>query len=533
MLAADGSLAPAGVVGELWIGGEAVSDGYIGRDDDTAAAFRPDPFAETGRIYRTGDRAHFDADGTLGFHGRRDRQVKLRGFRLDLRHIERVLERVPTVGRALAQVVDAGTPTARLVAWVTGAEGRAPPDPTVLRRTIEPHLPAHMLPALVPTLQFPRTPGGKIDLAALPPPAQTPPAPTGANTDDTAQADSTTLAIAALMARTLNLGSVAPDDRFHDLGGHSLLAVQLIGRIEETLGHRLGAGDLHRNPTPRALAAAVNAVRTGPRFILPIQPMGNNPPLFGVHVLGRNEQHFRPLAAELGPDHPVFGLTVGPPAPETPVGVEATARCYFEDIQRYHPDGPLSFAAVSLASYFAFDLVQQLVAAGREVTMLTLFDAEGPGGRARLHGAARLRTHLAQMRSRGLSYVRDHAAHRIVTLRTRLGSLTYPDARPGAHSVQGPSAADEPSAVIGAFIEANVRAVGAYEAKPLTVPITIFRAGADIFDSPDSTRDGLGWASVASAGFRVIDVPGDHLSILQQPNVAVLAGHMARVMRKG
>lgn len=519
VLAADGALAPLGAAGDLWIGGVAVSDGYIGREDQTAAAFRPDPFTGTGRIYRTGDRARWRDDGTLAFLGRRDRQVKLRGFRIDLRHIERVLEQDSAVGRAMAMVVDQGTPAARLVAWVTGADGATPPDAADLSRRTQGHLPPHMMPAVVAIDRFPRTPGGKVDLRALPRPALA----TLRHGDDTPP-DAATTAICGLMAQTLGVAQVGPDDSFHDLGGHSLLAVQLIGRIEAVLGHRLGVGDLHRNPSPRSLAAVLSKAQSGPRYIIPIQPMGSRPPLFGVHVLGRNEEFYRPLAQRLGHDQPVLGLTVGLLTDDTPTGVTETAARYFEEIQRHYPKGPVSLAAVSLGSYIAYELARQLVAAGREVRLLALFDAEGPGGRAKIRGLARLRAHLRRSRHEGFGYGLHLLSNKVANISNRLqrARLRRLTAKGGAAPL-----------TIGSFVAANEMAVQAYDAPPTQVPLTIFRAASDVFDSPDCADDGLGWAKVALAGFQVIDVPGDHLSILQSPNVSVLANHVARALNKG
>ncbi len=520
VLAADGSLAPMGATGDLWIGGPAVSDGYIGRPEENAAAFQPDRFTGQGRIYRTGDRASWRSDETLAFLGRQDRQVKLRGFRLDLRQIERVLEQDSSVGRALARVLDQGTPQARLVAWATGADGQAPPDPGPLRKAAARSLPGHMVPHIMVLDSFPRTPGGKIDTAALP----VPQADTAlADAETGAEADETTQRIARLMARTLGLDQIAPDDDFHDLGGHSLQAVRLIGQIEAELGHRFGIGDLHRNPTPRQLAATLADAHTGPRYIVPVQPKGSLPPLFGVHVLGRNEEYYRPLAAALGPDQPVLGLTVGLLTQDTPIGVEATARCYFDDIQRHYPTGPISLAAVSLGSYIAFDLARQLVNAGREVRMIALFDAEGPGGRSRLRGLARLLVHVRRLRGEGAGYLLHLISNRLTDLRNRVEK-----ARVKTASAKGEAA----PLTIGTFVAANELAVQAYEAQPITRPLTIFRAMENVFDSPESSRDGLGWSPVAQAGFEVIDSPGGHLTMLAPPHVALLAQHMAQRMAR-
>lgn len=518
ILAADGSLAPRGANGDLWIGGPAVSDGYIGREDQTAQSFRPDRFVGNGRMYRSGDRARWRTDDTLCFLGRRDRQVKLRGFRIDLRHVERVLEKDASVGRAVARVHDMGTPTARLLAWVTGAEGLDLPDAAALRKSVARLLPPHMLPTIVAVEDLPRTPGGKVDVAALPVPE-----PQQASVGDAAIADPETRKIASLMAQTLGLAAVGPDDSFHDLGGHSLMAVQLVGQIEAALGLRLGVGDLHRNPTPRSLADAIRVAQVGPRYIIPVQPQGSLPPLFGVHVLGRNEEYYRPLARVLGPDQPVLGLTVGLLTQDTPIGVEATARCYFEDIQRHYPEGPVSLAAVSLGSYIAFELARQLHDAGRDVRMLALFDAEGPGGRSRLKGKARLLAHGRRLRSEGMGYLLHILSNRLTDLRNRVEKT-----RVRMASAKGEAA----PLTISTFVAANELAVQAYDAQPIDIPLTIFRASENVFDSPESAADGLGWASVAQAGFDLIDVPGDHLSILQPPNVEQLATQMQRAMRR-
>ncbi|KII16755.1 non-ribosomal peptide synthetase [Phaeobacter sp. S60] len=560
VLAADGSLAPAGVAGDLWIGGPAVSDGYIGRPEDTAKAFRPDPFApqNTGgghhtscpaaRIYRTGDRAAWRGDGTLAFLGRQDRQVKLRGFRIDLRHVEQVLERAYPQLQALVAVHGKDSPAAQLCCWVRGLReageagteeraGDTRPDLAALQQVVQRDLPAHMRPALVPVAAFPRTAGGKIDMAALPAPAQASSGLRlrrngGAAIDTSAPPSPLAQQLMAMMADLLGQPDLGVDDSFYDRGGHSLLAMRLIGRIEAELGQRLSLAALHLTPSPRALADALSPGdgdgdspetpegHTLPDHLVIIQDGGARAPLFGVHVLGRNEEFYRPLAAALGPDQPVYGLSIGLLDSRTPTGVRATAKLYLEEIQSHYPSGVVHLAAVSLGSYFAFELARQLLAAGRDLGLVALFDAEGPAGRSRVQGRARLGAHLGLLRRMGPAYLGHVARHRIETLRNSFERRRLEwTGGGGALSIE-------------ALIAANQQSVERYTPEPLATPLTVFRAGDDLFDSPEGLRQGLGWAPVAAAGFELIEVPGSHLSILQEPNVQDMARHMARIMQR-
>jgi amino acid adenylation domain-containing protein len=581
VLGPDGSLAPAGVAGDLWIGGLAVSDGYIARPETTARSFRPDPRAPVplltagagpARIYRTGDRAAWREDGTLAFLGRQDRQVKLRGFRIDLRHVEQVLERARPGLRALAAVRGADGPAAQLCCWVQDPAWQGPQvteaDLAPLQAVVQTELPAHMRPALVGVLRFVRTAGGKIDTAALPAPRPARPGPvasgapgSGLGSDPAAPASALARRIADLMGDVLDQPGLAVDAGFYDQGGHSLLAMRLIGRIEAELGAQLSPVALHQAPSPRLLAALLEGEHsearrrrslpggshpgtgqgsdqvsgqvsslgaTLPRHLVPIQTGGDLPPLFGVHVLGRNEEFYRPLAATLGPQQPVYGLTVGVLDAETPTGVKITAARYFDEIQTHYPQGVVHLAAVSLGAYFAFELACRLQAAGRSLGMVALFDAEGPGGRCRVQGLGRIRAHLRLMQRMGLGYLGHVAGNRLHGLRRRLMHRHVAQNGAEARLAEGPDS----DLSIEALIAANQQSVARYDPAPLPVPLTIFRAGDDLFDSAEGLRQGLGWAPVAGAGFDLIDVPGTHLGILSPPNVEILGRHMAQVLAR-
>ncbi len=521
--ALDGSLAPRGVLGELWLAGPCLARGYLRKARLTATRFRPDPFAgdAKARAYRTGDLVRWRADGTLAFAGRADRQVKVNGFRIEPREVESVLEALPGVSLALVAADRAGDRDSRLLCWVTPENPADPPDPNDLRRAVAERLPKHMVPAVTVVAGFPKTPGGKIDLDALPRPA--PPRPARVATLET---DATVRQIMAIFAGVLGATPPDADASFFDIGGHSLLAVRLIGAIEAQFGHRLSIAALHAGPSPRQIAAAVSApgaAAATPRYIVPIQPEGQRPPIYGVHVLGTNEAFYRPLAACLGPDQPLFGLTVGALTEGVPTGVRDTAAAYCADIKRFHPDGPVCLTAVSLGSFIAFELAQQLRAAGRDVQMLAFFDAAGPGGRAMVGPSKRVGLHLRQLARKGPGYLGKIARNRYEGLRNGLE-------RARLRRLQRNGATAPVAANVDTIVAANTLAADAYRPAPYAGRLTVFRASRNLFDAPEAIEDGLGWAGVAAGGLDLIDVPGGHLTMLAQPHVETLAHHLRRII---
>lgn len=350
VMAADGSLAPDGVSGELWLGGPAVALGYLGRPDLTRAAFPPDRFstppAPNTLLYRTGDKVAWRADGLLAYHGRIDRQVKLRGYRIELSAIETALESDPAVAMAVVAVDQMGSDQARILAWVRLHEGKAEMDRNALKGMLRDHLPAHMVPELVVVEEFPRTPGGKIDTARLPRPAA------HRDADDartSLPADPVTTQIQQIFCELLNRHKVAPDQSFFDLGGHSLLSVRLMGLIERYFGQRLTLATLYQAPTPRQIAAELRHGSRDevPNCVLPIQPQGDMPPLFAIHILGGHGAFFQPMATHLGKDQPLFGLTLDLLDPASPTTLPEIAAIYRANIDRLAPDGPVHLIAVS------------------------------------------------------------------------------------------------------------------------------------------------------------------------------------------
>jgi amino acid adenylation domain-containing protein len=257
-----GHLAPAGVPGELQLGGAGLTRGYLGRPELTALRFVPDPWSgEPGaRLYRTGDLVRFLADGRLGFSGRIDHQVKVRGFRIELGEIEAALLACPEVAEAVVLARRDTPGDVRLVAYVVGRQGEAEEDLAgALRRPLAERLPEHMLPAVFVRLPaLPLTPNGKVDRKALPAPEWR------AGTAYLAPRTALEEVLAGFFAEVLGVSRVGVQDGFFRLGGHSLLATQLVSKVQGAFRVKLPLRRLFETPTVEALAEAMRDVEAKP-----------------------------------------------------------------------------------------------------------------------------------------------------------------------------------------------------------------------------------------------------------------------------
>jgi amino acid adenylation domain-containing protein len=254
----EGEPVPPGVVGELYVGGDGLARGYLGRPALTAERFVPDGCSgEAGaRLYRTGDRVRWRPEGVLEFAGRADAQVKIRGFRVEPAEIEAALRAHPDVGDAAVANRESSPGERSLVAYVVPGGGVAP-DATAMREHLAARLPRYMLPsAYVLMHAIPLTPNGKVDRGALPDPAHATLA-----VDFVPPATAEEEAIAAVWCELLGVKRVGADDDFFGLGGHSLVAVRAVDGVGRALGVELPVSALFEAPTVRALAARAAAAR--------------------------------------------------------------------------------------------------------------------------------------------------------------------------------------------------------------------------------------------------------------------------------
>jgi amino acid adenylation domain-containing protein len=252
---------PAGVPGELYLGGAGLARGYLRRPGLTADRFVPNPFGSAGaRLYRTGDRVRWRADGVLEFVGRLDFQVKVRGFRVEPGEVEAALRRHPAITHAVVALAGEGA-ARRLAAWVVPAPGAPAPEVEALKAHLRRGLPDFMVPqAFVFLEKLPLTRSGKTDRKALPAPeaggeaAEHVPPRTGAERT-----------VAEVFARVLGVERVGAADDFFALGGHSLLAMHVWTHLRDRGGAALPLRALFEHPTVAALATALEeALRAAP-----------------------------------------------------------------------------------------------------------------------------------------------------------------------------------------------------------------------------------------------------------------------------
>ncbi|MEY4544399.1 MAG: pyoverdine synthetase [Pseudomonadota bacterium] len=274
VLDAAANLAPAGVPGELCIGGAGLARGYLGRAGLTAERFVPDPFAAKPgqRSYRTGDWARFRADGALEYLGRKDEQVKIRGMRIELGELEGALLEQLGVRAAAAQARPGPGGAARLVAYVVATEDL---DLVALQQALERRLPAALVPSqLVRLEQLPLLSSGKLDRASLP-------EPDWRGSEYVAPESALERAVAAIWGEVLQSARPSLEDDFFAQGGHSLLATQLVARVRRTLDIELPLRDLFEARTLGAFASRVlHAVETGRLSRQPaLEPVDTREPL--------------------------------------------------------------------------------------------------------------------------------------------------------------------------------------------------------------------------------------------------------------
>jgi aspartate racemase len=532
---------PIGAPGEIFIGGAGVARGYLNRPDLTSERFVSDPFDPDpgARLYRTGDRGAFLGDGNLILSGRIDDQVKIRGYRVEPSEVEAALARHASV-REVAIIVRRDDPGGgRLVAYVV-PEPNAVPSPESLRAYLGRLLPDYMVPSAFVALEaLPLTPNGKVDRKALP-------APEGRlelEEGYVAPRTPTEEVLSCIWAQVLGLEKVGVHDNFFELGGHSLLAVRLFSQIEKSFDRHLPLAAIFQGPTVGQLASLLQDEGWTPSWssLVAIHAGGSRPPFYCVHAVGGNVLTYVDLSRHLGPDQPVYGLQAqglgGKKSPYT--RIEEMAAHYIKEIRELQPEGPYSMGGSSAGGMVAFEMAQQLVAAGQDVAVLALFDTwadhlsmvkeMSPLRRRATRFFQRVDLHKGNLlAAEGLKGKLAYVATKSARVRKRLAKagIGY-----WKKLKELPREIVDPLPPTLRKVENTSRkALDRYVPKAYPGRITLFRATKQpAAFNPDRE---LGWSRFAEGGVEVYDVPGHHGAIVYEPRVGILARQLAECLER-
>ncbi|MBM6609295.1 enterobactin non-ribosomal peptide synthetase EntF [Citrobacter portucalensis] len=376
---------PFGVAGDLYLTGIQLAQGYLGRPDLTASRFIADPFNVGERMYRTGDVARWLENGAVEYLGRSDDQLKIRGQRIELGEIDRVMQQLPDVEHAVAhacvfnQAAATGGDARQLVGYLVSQSG-LPLDTSALREKLREKLPAHMVPTVLLQLaELPLSANGKLDRKALPMPQLT------SHTSGRAPRAGTETTIAQSFAALLGceVNDVAAD--FFALGGHSLLAMKLAAQLSRVFERQVTPGQIMVASTVEQLSALLESTddeqsqHMGFEALLPLRE-SHGPTLFCFHPASGFAWQFSVLSRYLSPQWSIVGLQS--PRPDGPMqtaeNLDAVCEHHLATLLSQQPHGPYYLLGYSLGGTLAQGIAARLHARGETVAFLGLLDTWPP-----------------------------------------------------------------------------------------------------------------------------------------------------------
>ncbi|BAZ25556.1 amino acid adenylation domain-containing protein [Kalymmatonema gypsitolerans NIES-4073] len=539
VLGENNQLCGIGEPGQIVIRTPFRSLGYINASEENRSRFVKNPLSndEQDLLYYTGDRGRYRPDGCLEILGRLDRQVKIRGVRIELREIETLLGEHPTVQQVVVIAREDQPSDQRLVAYVVPQQEQGATTDE-LRRFIKEKLPKYMIPSAFVMLDaLPLTPNGKVDRRALPMPEQV-----RQEVEETFVAPRTEIErqLTQIWEEVLGIQPISIKDNFFDLGGHSLLAVRLFAQIEKKFGTSIPLATLFQSGTVEDLAKMLyqeqerlasgdqEKSKTPWSSLVEIQPNGSKPPLFCIHPLGGEILCYRPLAMHLGSDQPVYGLQPqgldGKLPPYT--RVEDMAAHYIKEIQTIQPNGPYFLVGYSFGGTIVFEMAHQLHKQGQKIGLLVMLDTCRPGYSKRLPFLKRIFLHFNNLLQSGPTYLwhklagwREWGTYHLKERYKRYLNLMHDLPETDKHL---------------SIIDANVQAASVYTFQAYPGRMTLLR-------TEDKNRDDavgvqydpqFGWGEVVTGGVDIHHLPGSHLTFVDEPNVRVLAEKLKDSLEK-
>jgi amino acid adenylation domain-containing protein len=500
---------PLGTVGDLFIGGVGVARGYANDFEKTQRSFIKDPFhtGSGGMMYRTGDLGRMMTDYNMEFIGRKDNQVKIQGFRVELGEIESVLNNSGLLSSAvvLAKADEHGTK--QLVAYVVYNNSDETSN-EALTAYLKKTLPDYMVPAVWIKLEkLPLTANGKIDRHAL------------LINDDFKQVKSdiaepeteTERMLLNIWKDYFKKGNIGVTNSFFEIGGHSLMAVQILSKLKKVTGKNFQISILYKYPTVRALSNFIDQETSDYNFksLVAIKPSGSKHPLYIIHGDGLNVLNFSHLAKHVHREQPVYGLqALGLNGIDEPIdSLPVIAYHYMQEILQHNPQGPYLLAGYSSGGYVAMEIRKQMAALGKDVKMLIIFDTDAE------------KTEYKDWYSLLPQKAKRHFPRMVQALKFSINQL-FKD-----KSMQGPAPTEQKNdtkdfyKLVQKIKGKHITAFRNYVLEPFDGKLYLYRAKISVHYVEFGKF--LGWEKYAEKGVELFEIPGDHFSMLQPPHVAM------------
>ncbi|MBN1267346.1 MAG: alpha/beta fold hydrolase [Anaerolineales bacterium] len=504
---------PVGKIGEIAIQSAFLSSGYWADPDQTREKYIPAPDGQ--RLYLSGDRGYCDADGTLYFAGRKDEQVKIRGHRVNLRIIESILKQQNGIQHPIAAPYKEPHGDVALVACYLKQEG-ININTHQIRRNLREELPDWMVPShFLAFDSYPYNAAGKVDRVLLEKEIT-------AKLEQSTQSDRKILDIETTLTtiweKYLSVSPIDRRDDFFDLGGHSLAAIQIFSEIEKRYGRRLPIGSLLEIRTIENLARNLAPGAEPPQLVVPIKPSGNRLPLFFAPGITGDVFYIRNLLPYLSEDQPLYGLQ--PPGmgdSQAPLSsIPEIAAELIRAVKHIQPSGPYHLAGHSFGGFYVFEMAQQLIAQGEEVGLLAILDTYVPEIQLKAPPLVRANLHMQNIKGLSPRALFIYLQTRFRNIRIKL--LRYPFFKRLIFGL-GFSPKDVRTA--------NKIAKHNYRLQPYPGMITYFH----ISERPDylEVDPTINWKDYA-AGFDLIEMPGQHGTMLDEPHVRELGSALERVL---
>ncbi len=513
----DGNPAIPGEDGELYVGGASVGRGYLNHEELTRQKFIT---LKSQRFFRTGDLVRENSEGMLEYIGRTDSQIKIRGVRIEPGEVEAALLKHPAIELAVVVGQPLDQPR-KLVAYLVLKEG-IDKIPVGLRDSLKDHLPEAFLPSLfIKLASIPRTVNGKVDKRALPVFKTM----TEDEKIDNVSAGELEASILALWREFLKNPHIGIHDNFFENGGDSLIIMQIITELEQKLGRSLPLSMIFHAPTVARLAEFLREqnAQSAKSALVPVKTTGYRTPLFCVHADG-GAFFYLHFAKYLADDQPFYGLQARglDPKEEPFTSLQEMAAYYVSEIRKVQPQGPYFLGGFSVGGIFAYEMAQQLVSAGQEVSVLAMLDAntsdypvykrQGKSKSRKLKKWLQLdtRTLLTNGIKRLQARSRKKINNMIVRFYRKMGLPLSPYLR--VHVVR----------------QANQSMGERYQPMPYEHPIHVFCAEQQPKEIvPDNS---LGWKKYVEGPIFIHNIPGDHETIFREPQVRILAQAVQRVL---